>query len=72
MFRRLVGRGPAPGVVAQRLAGLVAAIGLPESLSRMGESSPVVLMPAASSDRDASLLRGFRLSVAILPASAPT
>jgi hypothetical protein len=52
--------------------GLVAAISLPEMLSQMGESSPVVLMPADASDQEASVLRGFRLSVAISPGSAPT
>jgi hypothetical protein len=52
--------------------GLVTVISLPEMLSQMGESSPVVLMPAEASDRDASFLRGFRLSVAISPDSAPT
>jgi hypothetical protein len=52
--------------------GLVTAISLPEMLSQMGESSPVVLMPADPSDRDVSVLRGFRLSVAISPDSAPT
>jgi len=52
--------------------GLVTAISLPEMLSQMGESSPVVLMPAEASDQDASFLRGFRLSVAISPDSAPT
>jgi hypothetical protein len=52
--------------------GLVTAISLPEMLSQMGESSPVVLMPADASDQDASLLRGFRLAVAISPDSAPS
>lgn len=52
--------------------GLVTAVSLPELLSQMGESSPVVLMPADASDRDASFLRGLRLSVAISPGSAPT
>jgi hypothetical protein len=52
--------------------GLVTAICLPEMLSQMGESSPVVLMPADASDQDASVLRGFRLSMAISPGSAPT
>lgn len=52
--------------------GLVTAISLPEMMSQMGESSPVVLMPADASDRDASFLRGFRLSVAISPDAAPT
>lgn len=51
--------------------GLVTAVSLPEMLSRMGEGSPVVLMPADASDRDARLLRGFRLSVAVSPDSAP-
>ena len=51
--------------------GLVTAVSLPEMLSQMGEGSPVVLMPADASDRDARSLRGFRLSVAISPDSAP-
>lgn len=53
------------------LRGLVTAASLPEMLSQMGESSPVVLMPADASDRDARFLRGFRLSVAVSPDSAP-
>jgi hypothetical protein len=52
--------------------GLVTAVSLPELLSQMGESPPVVLMPADASDRDVSSLRGFRLSMAISPGSAPT
>ena len=51
--------------------GLVAAVALPEMLAQMGESSPVTLMPAEAPDGDAGLLRGFRLSVAISPDSAP-
>lgn len=51
--------------------GLVTAVALPEMLSQMGESSPVVLMPAEASDQDARLLRGFRLSIAISPDSVP-
>ena len=51
--------------------GLVTAASLPEMLSQMGESSPVVLMPADAPDRDARSLRGFRLSVAVSPDSAP-
>ncbi|MCR0983078.1 hypothetical protein [Roseomonas populi] len=51
------------------LRGLVTAISLPEILSQMGESSPVALMPADASERDASVLRGFRLSVATSPDS---
>jgi hypothetical protein len=54
------------------LRGLVTAISLPDMLSQMGESSPVVLMPADASGADASFLRGFRLSVAISPTSAPS
>ena len=54
------------------IRGLVTAVSLPDMLSQMGESSPVVLMPADASDADASLLRGFRLSVAISPDSMPT
>ena len=55
----------------RHVRGLVTAVSLPEMLSQMGESSPVVLMPADASDRDARFLRGFRLSVAISPDSAP-
>ncbi|MBP0494477.1 hypothetical protein [Roseomonas indoligenes] len=53
------------------LRGLVTAICLPEMLSQMGESSPVVLMPADAPEEEASLLRGFRLSVAMSPGSVP-
>jgi hypothetical protein len=52
--------------------GLITAISLPEMLSQMGESSPVLLMPADAREEDASVLRGFRLSMAISPDSAPT
>jgi hypothetical protein len=52
--------------------GLVTAVSLPGMLSQMGESSPVMLMPADAPDQDAGVLRGCRLSVAISPASAPT
>jgi hypothetical protein len=52
--------------------GLVTAISLPEMLSQMGESSPVVLMPADAPEQDASSLRGFRLSVAVSPDAAPS
>ncbi|MBO1077332.1 hypothetical protein [Roseomonas marmotae] len=51
--------------------GLVTLISLPEMLSQMGESSPIMLMPAHASEQDASLLRGFRLSMAISPDAAP-
>ena len=50
--------------------GLVTAISLPEVLSQMGESSPVMLMPADALHRDATVLRGFRLSVALSPDAA--
>jgi hypothetical protein len=56
---------------ARYLRGLVTAISLPEMLAQMGESSPVALIPADASDRDASMLRGFRLSVAVSPESVP-
>jgi hypothetical protein len=52
--------------------GLVTAVSLPGMLAQMGESSPVMLMPADAPDQDASVLRGFRLSMAISPDSAPT
>jgi hypothetical protein len=52
--------------------GLVTVVSLPGMLAQMGESSPVLLMPAEASDQDAGVLRGCRLSVAISPASAPT
>jgi hypothetical protein len=52
--------------------GLVAAVSLPGMLSQMGESSPVMLIPADASDQDASVLRGYRLFVAVSPTSAPT
>jgi len=53
------------------LRGLLTAISLPEMLSQMGESSPILLLPADAPGQDAALLRGFRLSVAISPDSAP-
>jgi hypothetical protein len=52
--------------------GLVAAICLPEVMAQMGESSPVALLPAEAPENEASALRGFRLSVAMSPASVPT
>jgi len=52
--------------------GLVTVVSLPEMMSQMGESSPVGLIPADASDREASFLRGFRLSVAISPDAVPT
>lgn len=52
--------------------GLVTAVSLPGMLSQMGESSPVLLMPAEAPDGDASVLRGCRLSVAMSPSSAPS
>ncbi|WP_159998373.1 hypothetical protein [Roseomonas sp. 18066] len=55
----------------RHLRGLVTAIALPEMLAQMGESAPVLLLPAEASAAEASLLRGFRLSVAMAPDSAP-
>lgn len=52
--------------------GLVAAVGLPEMLAGMGESSPILLVPADPAAGDAALLRGLRLSVAMAPDAAPT
>ncbi len=63
---------PDEGEEARTVRGLVAAVSLPEMLSQMGESSPVMLMPAEAADGDARLLRGLRLSVAISPESAPS
>lgn len=57
---------------ARYVRGLVTAISLPEMLSQMGESSPVMLMPADATEAEAGVLRGFRLSMAISPDSAPT
>jgi hypothetical protein len=56
---------------AQVVRGLVTAVGLPGMLAQMGESSPVLLMPADAPAPDAGALRGFRLSVAIPPDQAP-
>lgn len=55
-----------------RARGLVTAVGLPQMMAQMGESSPVVLMPADAAGQDAALLRGFRLAVAISPESVPS
>ncbi|MXP62130.1 hypothetical protein E0493_02025 [Roseomonas sp. M0104] len=52
--------------------GLLTAVSLPDMMSQMGESSPVVLMPADAPERDASLLRGFRLSVAVSRDAVPS
>lgn len=51
--------------------GLITLVSLPELLSQMGEAPPVLLMPAEAPDRDAGVLRGFRLSVAMSPDAAP-
>lgn len=56
---------------ADYVRGLITAVSLPEMLSQMGESAPVVLMPAEASSEEASLLRGFRLSVAVSRDSVP-
>jgi hypothetical protein len=54
------------------LRGLITAISLPGLMAQMGESSPVVLMPADACEQDKSLLRGFRLSVAVSADSVPS
>ena len=64
------GRQPEPAETGY-LRGLVTAIGLPEMLAQMGESSPVLLLPATPPLAEASLLRGLRLSVALSPDAAP-
>jgi len=51
--------------------GLVTAISLPEMFAQMGETSPVLLMPAEAPEDEASTLRGFQLSIAIPPDAAP-
>lgn len=66
------GAGPQEDEEIRRVRGLVAAISLPEMLSQMGEISPIMLMPADAPDRDVSILRGFRLSVAVSPDSVPS
>jgi hypothetical protein len=55
----------------RRVRGLVTAIALPEMLAQMGESSPVVLMPADAPAEAAGVLRGFRLSIAVPPEALP-
>ena len=55
----------------RHVRGLVTAISLPGMLSEIGESSPVVVVPADASDGEASLLRGFRLSVVMSSDSVP-
>lgn len=54
------------------LRGLLTAISLPELLSQMGESSPILLLPADAPGQEEGSLRGFRLSVAVSPDSAPS
>jgi hypothetical protein len=65
------GTAAAEDAETRLLRGLVAAIGLPEMLAQMGESSPILLLPAEAGAEEASLLRGFRLSVATTPEAAP-
>jgi len=64
-------RAPAEDAATAYVRGLVTAISLPEMFAQMGESSPVLLMPAETSDEEAGTLRGFQLSVAIPPDAAP-
>lgn len=56
----------------RHVRGLIAAVGLPGVLAEIGESSPVVVMPADPSEGEAGLLRGFRLSVVMSSDAAPT
>ncbi|WP_043834361.1 hypothetical protein [Muricoccus aerilatus] len=56
----------------RHVRGLVTAISLPGVLAEIGESSPVVVMPADPSEGEAGLLRGFRLSVVMSSDAAPT
>lgn len=66
------GGDPVPEAAAARaLRGLAATVALPEMLAQMGESSPVLLLPAEAPAEDALLLRGLRLSVALARDSAP-
>ncbi|RYY06578.1 MAG: hypothetical protein EON55_23025 [Alphaproteobacteria bacterium] len=53
------------------LRGLLTAASLPELLSQMGESSPIMLLAADAPAQDASVLRGLKLLVAIPPDAAP-
>ncbi|MFC3123795.1 hypothetical protein ACFOD4_01875 [Pseudoroseomonas globiformis] len=53
------------------LRGLITAVSLPDMLSRMGEASPIVLMPAEAPDAHAGFLRGWRLLVALSSDSIP-
>ncbi|WP_198381063.1 hypothetical protein [Roseomonas sp. KE2513] len=63
---------PEEGDGIRYVRGLVTAVGLPGVLAEIGESSPVVVMPADPSEGEAGLLRGFRLSVVMSPDAAPT
>jgi hypothetical protein len=63
--------GAAAPAEAPDLRGLIAAVALPELMAQMGESSPILLLPAEAPADQARLLRGFRLSVAIPPDQAP-
>ena len=53
------------------LRGLLTAASLPELLSQMGESSPIMLLAADAPSQDAGVLRGLKLLVAIPPDAAP-
>lgn len=53
------------------LRGLLTAASLPELLSQMGESSPIMLLAADASAQDVGILRGLKLLVAIPPEAAP-
>lgn len=71
---RLRFEGAAPAgeeAEARRLRGLVAAAGLPGLLAQMGESAPLLLLPATPPPAAAARLRGLRLSVLLSPEAAP-
>ncbi|GEM_PF-5622376 len=63
--------GPPEDAPTLYLRGLLTAASLPELLSQMGESSPIMLLAADAPAQDAGILRGLKLLVAIPPEAAP-
>ena len=63
--------GPPEDAATLYLRGLLTAASLPELLSQMGESSPIMLLAADAPAQDVSILRGLKLLVAIPPDAAP-
>ncbi|MCQ4158688.1 hypothetical protein NON00_01940 [Roseomonas sp. GC11] len=55
----------------RRLRGLATALSLPGVMAEMGESAPILLMPAEAAGPEATLLRGLRLSLALLRDAVP-